>query len=222
MMYIVIAGDTELAVELGKLFLKTKEDKVVMVVKGRQDSIELSEEIDTTVVNADMLRKKTLDDLELNKCDVFVSATESEKDNLLSAIYAKNKGAKKIFVRVENHDSEEMLQHLNFIPINSESYAARAVELMISRPAVSDLVNIGAGDFDILEVPAKETKLIGKEIGSAKGNNYTTLGTYCDGNYNFSKEKKIGDCDTIILLVGAGKEHIAEKEIGRKQKKHPF
>ncbi|MEK6958895.1 MAG: NAD-binding protein [archaeon] len=221
-MYIVIAGDTELAFELGRLFLKTREDKIVMVVKGKQDSIEMNEKLDTTVVNSDILKRKTLDDLELNKCDVFVAATESEKDNLLSAIYAKNSGAKKIFVRIESHDSEEMLEHLGFTPINSESYAARAIELMISRPAVSELVNIGDGEFDILEVPAKETKLVGKEIGSAKGNNYTTLGTCCTGKYDFSKEKKIADCDTLILIVGAGKELAAEKEIGRKPKKNHF
>jgi trk system potassium uptake protein TrkA len=149
----------------------------------------------------------------LKDCDIFVAATESEKANVLSALYAKNAGAKKIFVRIDNPEAEAILEKLGFFPINTEHFAARSVELMITRPAVSDLVNIGIGQFDIIEMPAKGTKIVGKELSNAKGRFFTTIATCVEAKYCFAKEKKIEPNETIILLVDSGKEKQAEKEI---------
>lgn len=214
-MYIVIVGSTNLAIELARQILHRKEDKVVLIIKNKEEALRINEDLQTTVINADFTKTKALDDLELNKCDVFVSANQSEKDNLLSAVYAKDAGAKKIFVCVDSKDSEPILKKLGFIPINADDFAARAVELMLSRPAVSDLVNLGIGQFDIIEVPASETKLIDKEISQAKGKHFTAIAAYENGNYHFAKERHITPQDTLLLIVGSGKEKEAEKEIGR-------
>jgi trk system potassium uptake protein TrkA len=218
-MYLVIVGHSEFAIELARLILSEHEHKAALIVKEQEDAVRIAEELGEIVVNADTTNTEALDELELEKCDAFVSATDSEKDNVLSAIYAKNAGAKEIFVCIENPESESILKKLGFIPINAKHFAARAVELMITRPAVSELVNIGIGEFDIIEVPAKETKLAGKDLGEAKGTHFTALATYSKGNYVFSKEQKINPEDTVILIVKAGKEKQAEQEIGRAAKR---
>jgi hypothetical protein len=81
---------------------------------------------------------------------------------------------------------------------------------------VSDLVNLGIGKLDIIEIPANETRLVGKELSQAKGKHFTAIATSANGDYHFSKEKHIEAKETLILVVGAGKEKEAEKEIGRK------
>jgi len=212
-MYVVIVGSTEFASELASLLSNEDNEKVVLVVKKKDEAIRITEEIGVNVVNADATKPEVLDDLELQKCDVFIAASELDKDNLLSAMYAKESGAKKIFACVDSSDIESMVKKLGIIPINSERFAANSVELMIKRPAVSELVNIGAGQFDMIEVMASATNLIGKELGEATGKNFTVLATYVKGKYNFSKESKITQVDTILLLVDAGKEKEAEKEI---------
>jgi trk system potassium uptake protein len=212
-MYIVIVGSTEFASELSSLLSSENNTKVVLVVKKKDDAVRLTEEIGVNVVNADATKPEVLDDLELDKCDVFIAASELDKDNLLSAMYAKEAGAKKIFACVDSSDIESMVKKLGIIPINSERFAANSVELMIKRPVVSELVNIGAGQFDMIEISASSTNLIGKELGEANGKNFTALATYSKGKYNFSKEVKITQQDTILLLVDAGKEKEAEKEI---------
>lgn len=212
-MYYVVVGASEFAIELAKLIFEKKEDKLILVVKRKDESLEISDKHGITVVNGDPARAETLDELELERCDVFVSATDSEKDNVLAAIYAKNAGAKKIFVSVDNNESEPILRKLDFTPINRDQFAARAVEIMITRPAVSELVNIGSGQSDIIEITAKNTKLVGKEIGKAIGTSFITLATYSKGNYVFDKEKTITKEDTLILLVKAGKEKKVEKEL---------
>ena len=212
-MYVVIVGSTEFASELASLLSHEDNEKVVLVVKKKDEALRITEEIGVNVVNADATKPEVLDDLELDKCDVFIAASELDKDNLLSGMYAKENGAKKIFACVDSSDIEAMVKKLGIIPINSERFAANAVELMIKRPAVSELVNIGTGQFDMIEVDALITNLVGKELGEANGKNFTGLATYSKGTYNFSKETKICQTDTILLLVNAGKEKNAEKEI---------
>jgi trk system potassium uptake protein TrkA len=218
-MYIVIVGSTGFALYLSKLILSENHNKLILVVKKKEEALRISEQINVNVVNADASKPETLDDLELSKCDVFVAASESEKDNVLSAIYAKSAGAKKIFVSIDNPDTEDILDKLGLVPINSEKFAAHSVELMITRPSVSELVNLGMGEFDIIEVKAKDTKLVGKDLNLAKGKNFTAIATYANGKYNFSKDAKINVCDTLLLIVSAGKERLAEKEIGKAVKR---
>lgn len=218
-MYIVIVGSTEFASALASLLSHEDNEKVVLVVKKKDEALRITEELGINVVNADATKPEVLDDLELNRCDVFIAASELDKDNLISAMYAKENGAKKIFACVDSSDIESMVKKLGIIPINSERFAANSVELMIKRPAVSELVNLGAGQFDMMEINAAITNLVGKELGEANGKNFTVLATYIKGKYNFSKQNKIADGDTILLLVDAGKEKNAEKEIVNPLKK---
>lgn len=212
-MYLVIAGHSEFVMELAKLVLAKGKNKVVLLVRGKETATKLSHLTDAIVVNADANDTNTLDELELKHCDVFVAATESEKANVLAAIYAKNAGAKNIFVKIDNPESDSILEKMGLIPINAEHYAARAVELMITRPAVSDLVNLNIGQFDMIEVPAKQTKFLGRDISAAKGKNFTTIATCNESKFCFIKDKKIGVDDMLILLVDSGKEKLAEKEL---------
>ncbi|HNV01436.1 MAG TPA: NAD-binding protein [archaeon] len=214
-MRIVIVGNSILAVELTKLVLKKNENKITLVVKKKEEAMRLTSELNISVINADPTNPDHLDELELEKCDVFIAATDLEKENVLSAIYAKNAGAKKIYVSIENEESELILKKLGFIPLRAEEFAAQAIELMISRPQVSAIVNIHEGEFDMIEVEANETELIGKEMGSAKGIHYTTLATY-DGKYLFDKETIIKENDILLVVVSSGMEKIAEKEIKKK------
>ncbi|MEM4663013.1 MAG: NAD-binding protein [Candidatus Diapherotrites archaeon] len=212
MIKIVIAGDTTFAIELAKLSIKRGDSKVFLVIRDREKAISVGSEINAIVVNGDATNVKTLDELDLKTCDYFVAATESEKANVLSALYAKNAGAKNIFIRIEKPEAEELMKKLGFKPINPDVFAARYAELMVTRPAVADLVTPGIGEYDMIEVPAKETKLVNKKIGVAYGKNFAVIATYLDGNYNFSKEKKIEPNETLIVLVSAGKEKEAERE----------
>ncbi|NMA44327.1 MAG: hypothetical protein GX950_00740 [Candidatus Diapherotrites archaeon] len=214
-MRIVIVGNSILAVELTKLILKKNEDKITLVVKKKEEAMKLTSELNISVINSDPTNPDHLDELEIDKCDVFIAATDLEKENVLTAIYAKNAGAKKIYVSIENEESESILKKLGFIPLRAEEFAAQSIELMISRPRVSAIVNIHEGEFDIIEIEANRTELIGKKMGDAKGEHYTTIATY-DGKFSFNKNEKIKENDILLVVIKAGNEKIAEKEITKK------
>ncbi|MCX6799410.1 MAG: hypothetical protein NTW59_04945, partial [Candidatus Diapherotrites archaeon] len=102
---------------------------------------------------------------------------------------------------------------LDITLIDTEEVAARAVELMINMPAVSDLVNTGIGQFDIFEVHAGGTKTVGKKAAEIRCDGYACLATYRNGEYNFDKDQKIEKDHTLIMLTGAGKEKETIKKL---------
>ncbi|MFH1234355.1 MAG: NAD-binding protein [Candidatus Diapherotrites archaeon] len=213
-MYIIIAGHSPFAEELARLSLaKSTGNRVVLLVRDKDEALRIGSELDSAiVVNGDATEPETFDDLNLNKCDIFVAATDSDKANVLSGIYAKNEGAKKIFVKIAEHEANPILKKLGFVPISPDLFAARSVELMLTRPAVNELVSIGIGQFDMVEVKAKDTKLAGLNLGGAEGNHFNAIATYCEGKYDFANDRKITPEDTVILLIESGKEKEAEKE----------
>lgn len=215
MLKIIIAGDTTFALELAKLSIKKGDSKVLLIIRDREKAISVGSEINAIIVNGDATDTATLDELDLQNCDYFVAATESEKANVLSALYAKNAGAKNIFIRVEQPEAEPLLRKLGFTPINPDVFAARYAELMTTRPAVADLVTPGVGEFDIIELPVKDTKIVGKKLGETHGEHFAAIATYYNGVYDFSKEKKIEPHEKIILLVSAGKEKEVTKELNK-------
>ncbi|MCX6802915.1 MAG: TrkA family potassium uptake protein [Candidatus Diapherotrites archaeon] len=213
-MYIIIAGHSAFAEELARLSLaKSTRNKVVLLVRDKDEALRIGSEIDSAiVVNGDATEPETFDDLNLNKCDIFVAATDSDKANVLSGIYAKSEGAKKIFVKIDEPEANPILKKLGFVPISPDLFAARSVELMLTRPAVNDLVSIGVGQFDMVEVKAKDTKLVGMKLGDAEGNHFNAIATYFEGKYDFANDRKIKAEDTLILLIVSGREKEAEKE----------
>jgi trk system potassium uptake protein TrkA len=214
---IVVSSGSVFAEEICKLFLGQKDYALVVVAKSKELAVQLNQELGISIINSDLTKPDSYNELELEKCDIFVSASGQEKEDILTAIYAKNAGAKKIIVLTSTNETEEMLKKLGFNPINPERFAARTAELMITRPAISELVNIGSGESDIIEYSAQSTNLVGKQIGQAAGKNYLTLATYNNGTYAFSKETKIIKNDILILLVPSGKEAQVEKELKEKK-----
>lgn len=166
-MYIIIVGSTEFSSSFAHLLHnEDSSERIVLVVKKKDDAIRITEEVGVNVVNADATKPEVLDELELEKCDVFIAASELDKDNLISAMYAKESGAKKVFACVDSFDIEGMMKKIGIVPINADRFAANAVELMIKRPAVSELVNIGDGQFDMIEVDVALTDFEGESLGS--------------------------------------------------------
>ncbi|MEM0360066.1 MAG: NAD-binding protein [Candidatus Diapherotrites archaeon] len=212
-MYIIIVGHSAFAEELARLSLsKSNKNRVVMIVRDKDEAMRIGSELNAIVVNGDATKPETFDDLNLKNCDMFVAATESEKANVLSGLYAKSEGAKKIFVKIDTTEANPILKKLGFVPINPDLYAARAVELMLTRPAVNELVSIGIGQFDMIEVLASETKLAGKTLGVSEGKHFNAIAAYLDGKYEFSSDHQIKPEEKLILLIEAGKEKEAEKE----------
>jgi len=210
-MYVVIAGDSLFALQIATE-LVLKKNKVVVVIKDKDKATEVSGEKGLIVVNGSAIKPEILDTLDLEHCDVFVAATYIEEVNILSALYAKDAGAKRIFVMTTKPETELILKKLGVKAINPEIDAALNVELHISRPAVADLVGLGVGEYDLVEIEVNQfLNLLGKEIGQIYGRFFTILSLYKGSEHYLMPNTPIEENATLIMLCEAGKE----KELDR-------
>lgn len=212
-MRIVIVGESLFALYLAKR-LNKKDNDLVFMISDKEKALEVSAESEVTVVNGDPVKIEDLDNLNLKTCDVFIVATEEDELNILSALYAKNEGVKKIFVKVKNPHLELMLKRMDLHPINPQEYAAEGVALHVLKPLVSDLVGIEKGEFNIIERDIKKHKnLIGKDLGSLKGLFFMVLAVYKDGRFRLLANSKIEESSTIIIIYERGKLKELEKAL---------
>ena len=214
-MYCVILGGSDFAMDLALFMMQREQSKIVLVLREKEKAVEASESLGSgaIVVNADSSDPKTLEDLDLESCDVLVAATPSEKANVLAALYAKNRGAKEIFVKVDSTETKKLMKKLEITLIDTEEVAARAIELMISMPAVSELVNTGIGQFDMFEIPAKSTKTAGRMVSEIQGDDFACLATYRNREYSFDKDQKIESGHTLIILTKSLKQKETVKKL---------
>lgn len=219
-MYMIIIGGSLLATELSRK-LVGKDNKVTLVVKDKNKAIAANEVQGLVVVNGNPLDAEILDDLNLSECDVFIAATEQEEVNILSALYAKNAGISKIFVKTQNPESEKILRKLSIDVVNPEDYAAASVELKILRPTVSELVNIGIGQFDIIERRADRfNQLVGMRMSQVRGAFFSTIAIYKQGRYVFHGETLIEQNSILIIILTSGKDKELDKVL--KTLKSPY
>ncbi len=211
---IVIVGSSDFVIELAKR-LERKENKIIVVVEDKEKALDISSsESGIIVINGNPLDPKILEELNLKECEVFVAADKREETNLLTCLYAKKEGVSKIFAKVVNKRTGKLLEEMSdIIPINFDESAASNVALKIEEPLVSELV-LGSGKFEIVE---KKTEfypnLIGKRINKVKGNFFTTLAVYQDGEFHFLPNTVIKDGATLIVLREAGKRKEMKKAL---------
>ena len=212
-MYIIIAGETLFALTLAESFIN-EHNKIVIIVKDKDKALEVSANRNLVVVNGSAIQPPVLDELKLQECDVFVAATNSEEINILSALYAKDAGANRIFVLTQKKETESILRKLGIETINPEVNAALNLKLKISRPAVADLVGIREGQYDLIEINVNQyLNLIGKKINEIYSDFFTTLATYKNGEYNFISNSEITKDSKIIIICESGREKDVNKEL---------
>ncbi len=212
-MKIIITGETLFSLVLAKK-LKRKENEIILVVKDKEKALEISAESEVTVVNSNPAHIEDLEKLEMEKCDVFIAATEKDELNVLSAMYANSKGVKKIFVQLDNPDLEPMLKTMGVFPINPQEYAAGSVALDVLRPLVSELVGVDRGEFELVEKHVSNYKnLVGKKIGLMQGEFFVVLASHKDGSFKLSADYVIEEDSVIIVLYEKGKAKDLEKAL---------
>lgn len=220
---VVLIGGDQFAVKLAT-FLTRRDNKLTMVIAEKERALEVSSEhSEIIVVNGNPTDPNILDEVKLESCDIFIAADEQENINLLAAMYAKKAGVARIFVRTSNVYTSKIIEDIGFHAINYDFFAASSAALKIMEPYVSDLITMGASDFEIVEKRAEYfPNLLGHQINDVKGEFFATLALYQDGAYHFDPNTKIKEDSILICIREAGKREEmrkAMKELFSKEKK---
>ena len=173
-MRIVIAGAGEVGTHLAKLL--SREDMEISLLD------ELPERLGDLSANYDMLTKvgnptsiHDLREVGVGGCDLFISVTPHETENMTACLIANSLGAKRTLARIDNYEYllpenraffEKMgLNHL----IYPEVLAANEIEASLRTNWMRYHLQLGQGALELCVIKARSTaKILGRPFSSVR------------------------------------------------------
>lgn len=202
-MYIVIMGSGRVGFNLASSLVTGGHD-VTIIENDKELCNNAASELDALMIYGNGTNIKTLDDSNISEADVFVAATGNDEANLLSCILVKEYKVPKIIARVSNPDHEEVFRKvgINHV-ISPERTAAGYLEKIIIRPKIADLIVLGKGDAEILDLSVENEKIIGKKIDEiSPTEEYIIVAVHNNGNITIPhSEMVLNQGDKISVLV---------------------
>ncbi len=165
-------------------------------------------ELDALVICGNGTDIKTLSEANIGDADVFVAATGNDEANLLSCILVKDFNIPKVIARVSNPDHDDAFRKVGIdVVVSPELTAAGYLEKLITRPKIADLIVIGRGNAELLELSVENTKIFGKKIGEiSPTDDYIIAAIHKNGEIKIPKDGmmlKKGDRISILVKTPA-------------------
>ena len=192
-MRIVIVGAGEVGTHLAKLL--SREDMEISLLDERQERLgDLSANYDILTKVGNPTSIHDLREIGVKDCDLFISVTPHETENMTACLIANSLGAKRTLARIDNYEYllpenkkffENMgLNHL----IYPEVLAANEIEESLKTNWMRYHLHLGQGALELCVIKIRETaKIIGQTFAS---------GIYNHGKYRIVAIKR--DNETII------------------------
>ena len=178
-MYIIIMGGGRVGLALAKLLIDNGED-ITLIESNEALSGELASELDALVICGNGTNSKLLEESNIEDADYFIATTGNDEANLLSCILVRKYDVPNIIARVSNPDHEEAFKEVGIDHVISpETAAAAQLQKLVTRPNAAELMTLGEGDAEILDMTITNDKIVGKrykDISPSK--EYIIIATY--------------------------------------------
>lgn len=169
-MKIVIAGAGDMGVHLAKMLSGNDHDITVVDVDTKALA-EVDSLVDVVTVEGDTTQFSVLRKAGVRKCDLFIAVRSVENDNILSAVVAKQMGAKKTIARVDSSEYLEPNSKEVFIDMGidyifyPEHIAAREVINLLGHTSTTEYVEFAGGKLSLVAFRLELTSpLLGKSV----------------------------------------------------------
>jgi trk system potassium uptake protein TrkA len=191
-MYIVIMGGGRVGLHLAISLVAAGND-VTLIENDENLCAAAASEIDALIICGSGTDIKTLEEANVADADVFVAATGNDEANLLSCILVKEYRPTKIIARVSNPDHEEAFRKVGIDRVVSpELTAASYLEKLIVRPKVADLIVVGKGSAELLDVSIQNPKIIGKRVADVSPTkDYIIAAIHVNGDITIPREDMV-------------------------------
>ena len=171
-MKIVIAGIGEMGIHLAKMLSGHGHDITVIDTESRALE-EVASLADVITVEGDSTTFAVLRKASVRKCDLFIAVHPVENTNILSAIMAKQLGAKKAIARIDNNEYLEPNNKEMFINMGidymfyPENIAAEEVISLLGHTSTTEFVDFSGGRLSLLVFRLEPTSpLVGRKLSS--------------------------------------------------------
>ena len=191
-MYVVIMGGGKMGSSLASLLVSDGHD--VTLIENDQGLCNIaSSELDAMIICGSGTNGKVLEEANIEDADVFVAATGNDEVNLLSCILVNEYNIPKIIARVSDITHSHAFKEVGIDSVVSpELTTASYVEKLIIRPKIADLVVMGKGDAELLDIKLENDKYVGKKIGDVSpDDNFLIVAVYENDNLLIPKPEII-------------------------------
>ena len=154
-MKIIIAGAGALGFHLAKLLSKENQD-ITLIDTDEEVITNVGRHLDVMTIRGDASSITILEQAKVEKAQLYIAVTTSEKTNLLLTILAKQLGAKKTIARINNpeyleEDQKERFKQLGVdVLISPQLLAAQEIERLLRRASFTDLYEFGDGQMSVV------------------------------------------------------------------------
>lgn len=153
-MKIVIAGAGEVGSHVAEM-LSNGNHELTMVDEDGDKLDDLAASLDILTVEGDVTSFDILSRANIRKCDLFIAVGPEENTNILSAVIAKQLGARKAIARIENDEYTRVANKSVFTNMGvdflfyPEKVAAEEVIALLSRSSLSEYMEFSGGRLSL-------------------------------------------------------------------------
>ena len=210
-MYVIIMGGGRVGLALANLLI---EDGYDITLIESDESV--AAELDALVICGNGTSSKLLEESNIEDADFFIATTGNDEANLLSCILVRKYDVPNIIARVSNPDHEEAFKEVGIDQVISpEITAAGYLQKIVTRPNVAELITLGEGDAEILDMTITNDKIVGKrfkDISPTK--EYIIIATYQNGNLIIPQpDNTISRGEKVSVLVKRGNFKKVSKQL---------
>jgi Trk K+ transport system NAD-binding subunit len=213
---VVVVGDSAFSWALVAQLKGQVGGRLYFVLPDSEQAMEASLMGDVVSIQGDTTDTAVLDELELENCHTFVAGSRQDEANALCALYAKNKGATHVYARVFEPKFMPLLESLGIVPIQTSHTAAAFLAISILKPAVSELVSLTQGQFDLEEISARQfPELAGCRLGNLQGEHLHIIAVAHGGKTLLSYDTTVQADSTLIIIYDRAIRRRLRQELRR-------
>ena len=194
---VVIAGGGNIGFRLAQQLEQTMQVK--LIERDGRRTRRISEQLSNTIVlNGDASDEELLLEENIDNVDVFVSVTNTEEANILSAMLAKRLGAKKVMALINRPAYAELMESGNLdVAISPQMITIGSVLAHVRRGDVVQVHSLRRGAAEAIEAVAHgiqgEGRVIGRKIADIPLPEGATIGALVRG-----EEVLMAHHDTVV------------------------
>ncbi len=203
-MYFIVVGAGKISYALINLLLENNHE-VVLIEKDKDRSQQIADDFDIIAITDDATKDKVLEQANVKDCDAVVALTDSDEVNLIVGMIAKEKGAKKVAVRLAktSYDKKILTKMGIDLSIHPEVAAAMYIEEVLLKPAVIDLAFLSSGETELAEIlVTKDSEYIKKTIKQINTDEERIIGVFDGKRLKYPKyDYVLKENDKILIIL---------------------
>ncbi|MBR0471846.1 MAG: TrkA family potassium uptake protein [Methanosphaera sp.] len=158
---------------------------------------------DVKIIKGDATDRKILIKAGIETADILVIATSIDEVNLLVGIIAQDYNLNKIIARTTNPSHMKMFKKLGLNEVVSPELAACSdIEKKIIPQNISEIAVTGKGDYELMDVTVKSSKVIGKRIGDiSPSNDFIVVMCHKDDKFLIAENNIVLEKEDVVSVL---------------------